>query len=161
MYFDIIPRNVDDYLNHLKNFEALSKEDKFNNPAWHIHAGKPPKLEQKVNYSLLLNLASVCNSEDKTVLWYFISRYLPNITPESSPFLDKLVEYSINYYRDFIKPFKKYREATEIEVGALKDLAVALEALGPRTDSEKIQAEIYRIGKFHFSDNLRAGKIMF
>ena len=40
---------------------------------------------------VLLNLVSVCNSEDPKVLWGFISRYVPNATPATEPFLDRLV----------------------------------------------------------------------
>jgi hypothetical protein len=38
-------------------------------------------------------LASVCNAEDRSVLWGFLSRYLPGATPETAPFLDELAHY--------------------------------------------------------------------
>ena len=36
----------------------------------------------RLTFSLLLNLTAVCNPEDKSVLWGFISKYAPEATPE-------------------------------------------------------------------------------
>ncbi|MGE5506348.1 MAG: lysine--tRNA ligase, partial [Actinomycetota bacterium] len=74
LYFDVIPRAVDDYLTFLGKFEAEDAAKRLDNPAWHIHHGKPPREEAHLSYSILLNLASVCHSEDKAVLWGFIKR---------------------------------------------------------------------------------------
>jgi lysyl-tRNA synthetase, class I len=68
--------------------------------------------------------------------------------------LDKLVGYALNYYRDFIKPKKKYRKPSDMERLALEDL---LESLGKVEDSaEAIQTEVYEIGKRHPFGELRA-----
>src|SRR3546814_16788091 len=73
------------------------------NPAWHIHAGAVPVIERAdLGFAMLLNLASVCNAEDKSVLWGFIRRYAPEATPATEPLLDSLVGYELNYYRDFV-----------------------------------------------------------
>ena len=75
LYFDVIPRNVDDYLNHLASLPKQEELKRLDNPAWHIHQGRPPHEEAHLSYNVLLNLASVCHTEDKEVLWHFISRY--------------------------------------------------------------------------------------
>lgn len=157
LYFDVIPRAVDDYLTHVSKFAEQEDSKKLDNPAWHIHGGTPPEAEVGLSYNILLNLASVCNSEDKAVLWHFISRYRPDATPENAPILDKLVGYAINYFRDFVKPNKQYRKASDAEVAALEDLATALKALPANAAAEDIQTEVYEIGKRHdcFAD-LRA-----
>ena len=50
-----------------------------------------------------------------TVLWGFISRYAPGVTPETHPELDRLAGYAIRYFEDFVKPAKVYRAADEVE----------------------------------------------
>src|SRR3546814_18809688 len=72
---------------------------------------------------MLLNLASVCNTEDPAVLWGFISRYAPEATPAGDPFLDRLVGFAVRYYQAFVKPSKHYRAPSEAEPQALGDLA--------------------------------------
>lgn len=149
LYFDVIPRAVDDYLTHVAKFPEAEDAKKLDNPAFHIHSGNVPQAETQLNFNILLNLASVCHSEDKSVLWHFISRYRPEATPENAPILDSLVGYAINYYRDFVKPNKKYRAATDAEKAALQDLADTLAKLDTATEAADIQTEVYEIGKRH------------
>ncbi len=156
LYFDVIPRNIDDYLTHLSKFPEQDGEKRLNNPVWHIHLGNPPHEDAHLGYNVLLNLASVCHSEDKAVLWHFISRYRPDATPETAPILDRLVEYAINYYRDFVKPAKQYRAATDDEKKALEDLAGVLQSLPGDAGAEAIQSEVYEVGKRHPFEDLKA-----
>jgi lysyl-tRNA synthetase class 1 len=156
LYFDVIPRAVDEYLNHVA---AVAKQDaakRLDNPAWHIHSGRPPSGATPLSYNILLNLASVCHTEDKQVLWHFISRYRPEATPASAPLLDKLVGYAITYYRDFVKPAKRYRSPTAQEKAALEDLKRALDGMTATADAETIQTEVYEVGKRHGFADLRA-----
>ncbi len=155
LYFDAIPRHVDDYLTHLEKFGEQEDAQKLENPAWHIHNGEPPAPEGHVSFGLLLNLASVCNTEDAAVLWGFITRYAPEATPETAPILGRLVGYAIAYYRDFVKPSKIYRVPTDMECAALADLVAALNALSADADGETIQTEVYEVGKRHEFENLR------
>lgn len=156
LYFDVIPRQVDDYLTRLSNFEKEDEAARLENPAWHIHAGAPPNPETGLSYNILLNLASVCNTEDPAVLWGFIERYVPNASPETAPILDELVGYAINYYRDFVKPNKHYRAPEEFEHAALKDLRDTLAALPPDADASVIQNQIYEVGKRHPFGDLKS-----
>jgi lysyl-tRNA synthetase, class I len=41
LYFDVIPRAVDDYLSHLAVYNGQD-EKRLENPVWHIHNGQPP-----------------------------------------------------------------------------------------------------------------------
>ena len=43
LFFDVIPKNIDEYFSHLSKFDQLDLKDKYNNPVWHIHKGNPPK----------------------------------------------------------------------------------------------------------------------
>ena len=155
LYFDTIPRHVDDYLSHLQKYEAQDPSLRLENPIWHIHSGRPPKPEGLESFALLLNLAGVCNTEDPNLLWGFISRYAGDATPASAPILDSLVGYAITYYRDFVKPNKEYRAPSDTECSALEDLCASLQALPDRSDSETIQTVVYEVGKRNNYDNLR------
>ncbi len=147
LYFDVIPRQVDEYLRSLEGFPVQEAKQQIDNPVWHIHCGQPPAEDAHLSFGILLNLASVCHSEEKSVLWHFISRYRPDANPETAPILDSLVGYAITYYREFVKPAKSYRKATEDERQALVDLAERLRALPADADAEALQNEVYAVGK--------------
>ncbi len=155
LYFDVIPKTVDEYLTFLRKFPGEDAAQQLANPVWHIHSGTPPAEDVPVSFGLLLNLASVCNTEDKSVLWGFITRYAPDATPETDKVLDELVGRAINYYRDFVKPAKKYRGPTETESKALSDLLDLFEKLPESATAEEIQNGIYAVGKSHEYENLR------
>ena len=156
LFFDVIPKNVDEYLTFLGKFGEQDEKDQLNNPVWHIHGGQPPAPEAAgLSYNILLNLASVCGSDDKAVLWHFITRYAPEATPENSPILDQLVGYAINYYTDFVKPTKQYRAPTDTERAALEALKAKLETLEADTPAGDIQTEVFTVGKEHGFENLR------
>ncbi len=156
LYFDVIPRAVDDYLSFLARFETEDEAARLENPVWHIHEGAPPKPGVQPSFAMLLNLASVCNTEDPAVLWGFISRYAPGASPENAPILDTLVGRAVVYYRDFVKPAKTYRQPNETERAALTDLLAALETLPEDADGETVQTHIYEVGKRHGFPELRA-----
>jgi len=156
LFFDVIPKTVDEYLSHLSKFGDQEEKDQINNPVWHIHAGQPPAPEAEgLSFNILLNLASVCGSDDKAVLWSFITRYRADATPENSPILDQLVGYAINYYADFVKPNKSYRTPNDQERAALEDLKAKLEGMAAHASAEDIQTEVYEVGKAHGFENLR------
>tara|TARA_B100000029_G_scaffold449945_1_gene473566 strand:- start:3818 stop:5419 length:1602 start_codon:yes stop_codon:yes gene_type:complete len=155
LYFDIIPRQVDEYLRHLTSYIEQETKKRIDNPVWHIHRGTPPFESIHLSFNVLLNLASVCNSEEKKVLWYFISRYRPDANPVDAPFLDRLVDYAIAYYRDFVKPNKNYRFPNTEELRALEELATNLEHLPKDSSAEDIQTILYSIGKKQNYSDLR------
>jgi lysyl-tRNA synthetase class 1 len=160
LYFDVIPRQVDDYLTYVNKYQQEDEAKRYANPVWHIHNGNPPsKSLSEISFNLLLNLACACNPEDKSVLWGFISKYSPNSTPENSPFLDRLADYAVRYYNDFVKPTKNYRSPNEAEAVALKELIKALKELPQAATDEEIQNAVYAIGKnnnFELKDFFKA-----
>lgn len=162
LYFDVIPRHVDDYLTFLEKYPAQDDKQKLNNPVWHIHSGNPPAPEVLVSadsdkgttlsFSMLMNLVAVANSEEPAVLWGFIRRYAPGVSPETHPRLDRLVGYAIRYFRDFVRPAKTYRPATDEEHKALSELSEALKSHEGSTDAELLQGIVYEVGRTHFPD---------
>lgn len=156
LYFDVIPRAVDDYLTFLGKYaEEQDPVKKLANPAWHIHSGNPPAPESTLSFNLLLNLASACNPEDASVLWGFISGYLPGANPETCPYLNKLVGHAVAYYEDFVKPSKEYRLPSEGESKGLQMLADYLRELPEDTSADDIQTQVFTIGKELGYENLR------
>jgi len=156
LYFDVIPRAVDEYISHLDAYHRQEPDKQLENPAWHIHEGHPPERASPISFGLLLNLVSAAGEADKETVWGFISRYAPQATPESFPFLDRLVGNALAFYRDFVEPAKQFRAPTALERAAMEDLVSRFRALPPDTrDGETIQNEVYAVGKAHPFDNLR------
>ena len=157
LYFDVIPKAVDEYITFLQKIPGQEPKEQLGNPVWHIHGGGWPAEEIPIGFSLLLNLVSASNAHDKDALWGFIQRYAEGVNPKSHPTLDKLVGYAINYYDDFVKPNKKFRAPTDEERAALEELIrrfETLEAKGERS-AEAIQTEVYAVGKEMAFENLR------
>ncbi|HEX4534850.1 MAG TPA: lysine--tRNA ligase [Rhizomicrobium sp.] len=157
LHFDVIPKAVDDYIEFLRVYHApeTTAEQKLENPVWHIHNGKPPAETYPVSFALLLTLVSASNANDRDLLWGFIRVYAPGASPEKNPGLDRLVGHALRYYEDFVKPRKSYRAPTSKERAALEDLAAYLDSIKDERDSEKVQFEIYEIGKRHQFEPLR------
>jgi lysyl-tRNA synthetase class 1 len=101
---------------------------------------------------MLLNLVAVANSEEPAVLWGFIRRYAPSVSPETHPRLDRLVGHAVRYFRDFVRPAKVYRLPSEAERKALSELSEALRPHESSTDAEALQGVVYEIGRTHFPD---------
>ena len=59
LYFDVIPRAVDEYHQQLRAYPTQDAAQKVNNPVFHIHSGDVPESKMVVPFSMLLNLASV------------------------------------------------------------------------------------------------------
>ena len=155
LYFDVIPKAVDEYITFVDKFAAMETAQQLTNPAFHIHNGNVPDSASPVSFALLLNLVSASNAENKQVLWGFIDTYAPGTSAETHPFLDRLTDYALAYYRDFVAPHKTYRAADEAEKTALSDLYERLSALPENADGETIQTEIYAVGMAHFEEDLR------
>ncbi len=147
LYFDVIPRNVDDYQQFLEGYQRQDGRQRLSNPVWHIHSGNPPKVEMPVSFSMLLTLVSSSNAENAETLWGFIGRYRSGVTPQTHPKLDALVGYAIHYFRDFVLPAKRFREPNEAERSALLALRDALSQLPADSTPEQIQDVVYEIGR--------------
>lgn len=147
LFFDVIPRNVDEYQQFVEGYAKQDGKQRLTNPAWHIHAGDPPVAEMPVTFQLLLTLVSSSNAENAETLWGFIRRYRPGVTAQTHPRLDAMVGYAINYYRDFVAPTKTFREPSEVERVALQDLRDALSQLPAVATPEDIQNAVYEIGR--------------
>lgn len=177
MHFDVIPKAVDEYHQHLKAYETQDTKARLNNPVWHIHGGNPPKSNMVVPFAMLLNLASVASATDKDSLWGFIQRYAPEAAPETHPDLDAAAGFAVRYFNDFVAPTRHFRAATPSELAALQDLLAALRdpdlarsmiaqknaAMGNEepvasldfSNGDDLQSVVFAVGKNHGFENLR------
>ena len=155
LYFDVIPRAVDEYNTNLEKLRSQPAAEQPTNAAWHMHGGRPPNHgPSPITFGMLLNLASVVNAEQPDILWGFIRRYVPGANPASEPLLAGLVDRAIAYYRDFVRPEKRYREPDASERAALEDLAITLADLTD-TSAEAVQTAVFEVGKRHPFPDLR------
>ncbi len=147
LYFDVIPRAVDEYLQLLAAYPRQDGKAKLDNAVWHVHGGNPPAADTPLTFALLLNLVAASNAEDKDVLWGFIRRHVKGVDGTTHPLLDQLAGYAVRYYADFVKPRKKYRLADEVETQGLRALSDALAAAKPDATAEDLQTLIYDVGR--------------
>jgi lysyl-tRNA synthetase, class I len=147
LYFDVIPRHVDEYLQLLDGYARQDERQRLTNAVWHIHSGQPPEADNPISFAMLLTLVSSSNAESAETLWGFIGRYRPGVTSATHPKLNALVGYAIQYFHDFVLPHKKFREPTPEERSALLDLRDALAQLKSDATSETIQNVVYEIGR--------------
>ncbi len=157
LFFDVIPRAVDEYLANVARAEGQDAEALRANPAWFIKGATPTDdAGSPVPFAMLLNLASVANAETADVLWAFLQRYQPGLTPETQPFLARLVLHALAYFRDFVRPAKSFRAPMPLERAALVDLAETLKGIDAAADPEDIQNLVFEVGKRHAIQPLRA-----
>ncbi|MCB1882619.1 MAG: lysine--tRNA ligase [Geminicoccaceae bacterium] len=155
LHVDVIPKHVDEYKGFLEAYPMQDDDRRLGNPVWHIHDGDPPPPHQKLDYGMLLNLASVVNAEAPEMLWRYLEATMPGTNPSSDPELAGLVGKAVAYYGDEVKPNKRYRAPSETERAALVELAHFLEGIDPATPAEDIQNGVYEVGKRHDFANLR------
>jgi lysyl-tRNA synthetase class 1 len=178
LYFDVIPKAVDEYHQQLRAYADQDTAQRLANPVYHIHGHNVPASTMIVSFAMLLNLASVAHAEEKEALWGFIRRYAPDASPATHPDLDAAAGCAVRYYNDFVKPTKVFRAATDQERAAMEELSACLgdadkaldviarknakdgvEANLPEVDwqdEEFLQSIVYAVGKTHGFEPLRA-----
>jgi len=150
MHFDVIPKAVDEYHQQLRAYHTQEPEKQAANPVFHIHGADVPQSDLVVPFSMLMNLASVANAENKDQLWGFIQRYAPEAAPATHPGLDAAAGFAVRYYNDFVLPNKTYRAPSEIEREALIALREGLAAWEGEADAEALQGLVFACGRERF-----------
>jgi lysyl-tRNA synthetase, class I len=145
--FSVIPKAVDEYYQFLAAYPNQPIEQKLGNPVHHVHLGKVPAADMPVSFALLLNLVGVAATDDKALLWRYLQRYAPQVSPDTHPALDSLLDYAVAYFRDFIAASLHRRAPDDREKAALADLDARFAALPADADAEAIQFEVYEAGK--------------
>ena len=68
---------------------------------------------------------------------------------------DRLIDYAINFYTDFVMPEKKYTPIDNSNQDIFLDIVSFLKKVDVDSSSEDLQTQIYEIGKKHNFTNLR------
>ena len=158
LYFDVIPRSVVEYYQYLNAYDKQNDTEKMTNPVVYIHREHGvPDGRMPITYNLLLNLASAANTERIEDMWGYISAYNPDLTPENNPELNKMAGYAVQYFHDFVKPNKQYRDPTDEERIVLRALGDGLSQFVGKSGIEKdLETFCYDIGKQYYgADRLR------
>ncbi|MEO0693480.1 MAG: lysine--tRNA ligase, partial [Pseudomonadota bacterium] len=155
LYFDVIPKAVDEYHQQLRGYPGQDAAQQLNNPVYHIHGHNVPASDMVVPFAMLLNLASVSGAEDTETMWGFIRRYAPETGPTTHPHLDEAAGFAVRYYNDFVKPGKVYRAPDDRERAAMEDLLARLKAWDGGMDAEELQSMVFAVGKEHGFEPLR------
>jgi len=156
LYFDCIPKSMDDYK---KTFETLAIQDKskiIESPIWHIHQKSMPFYTYPIDFTTLLNLVTALNTTDSVTVKEFVQIYIKeNLTKETSKELDEIISLSLNYYKEFIFPKINKRPPNNLEKKAIIKLINHIELFNTKTPPEDYQKIIYEVGKEIYPDNLR------
>ncbi len=155
LYFDSIPRSVDDYHKFLETYQQQSKSDKFENPVWHLHHGEPPKSELLVSFSMLMNLAGATGSTSIETLLSFVQKYLSDNNNSMNPTMHGAMQNAINYFNDFLKSARVFKQPSDNERDALVELVRKLELLDEHWEANEIQQAILDVGKKKGFENNR------
>ncbi len=156
LFFDVIPKTVDEYIAHYNNYDKLDNQKKIDSPIWHIHNGNPKNFKSDITFNSLTNLVSICNTTDKKIIWGFVNQYDSTLSPSANPEFDKFIEYAINYYNDFVLPNKKYLEINDKNINIFEEIITILKTKVTERDSaEEIQTLLYEVGKKYQFANLK------
>jgi len=153
LFFDVIPKNTDEYLSHLNK---LNEGDNPDNPSWHIHKSKNPKYLSKINYSLILNIISVCKSENPEVIWGLIKNYQSDFSEVEKDYINRMISCGINYFQDFIQPNLKFKIPNSDELSILKEVVNEISILDDDSSADEFQSAIFGVGKKSlYKENIR------
>jgi lysyl-tRNA synthetase class 1 len=147
LYFDVIPKSVDDYLAELARYPDLDESQRLENALWHVARlrGDAPRYTSAINYSLVLNLIQGLGTADPQLLYDYLLRYDPSAA-ENRGLIQELIQAGLNYFRDFIEPNKRYKTPTPAERNLLKQLRDRL-AAGPDENADAIQAIVFDLAR--------------
>ncbi|MEL6167588.1 MAG: lysine--tRNA ligase [Pseudomonadota bacterium] len=155
LYFDVIPKAVDEYHQQLRAYGDQDVAKRLANPVFHIHGHNVPGSNLVVPFAMLLNLASVSAAEDKETLWGFIARYAPEASPDTHPDLNEAAGFAVRYYNDVVKPQRVFRSPDARERAAMEDLVARLKDWSGGLDAEELQSMVFAVGKDHGFEPLR------
>ena len=156
LYFDCIPKSMDEYKKTFENLTSQDQSKKIENPIWHIHHKNIPFYTYPIDFTTLLNLVTALNTTDSVTVKEFVQIYIKeSLTKETSKELDEIISLSLNYYKEFIFPKINKRPPNNLEKKAILKLVNHIELFNKKTPPEDYQKIIYAVGKEIYPDNLR------
>ncbi len=150
LFFDVIPKAVDEYHQQLRAYAGQDAKARLANPVFHIHGDNVPTSNMVVPFAMLLNLASVSGAKDKETLWGYIRRYAPDATPQTHPDLDAAAGFAVKYFEDFVAPTRVFRAPSDLEREALGELRGLLANWDGQSDGDALQSVVFSVGRERF-----------
>jgi lysyl-tRNA synthetase class 1 len=152
LFFDAIPKNVDEYLNELRRFPELDASAQYDSVVWHLHkiGREAPPYASRINFSLALNLISGIGAGDHDLLLDYLRRYDPAIE-QNQQVVEKLVGRAIAYFKDFVEPTKMYRGPSEAERAMFQALLARLKAYAG-DEEDDYQSMVFDVAKEQGAD---------
>ncbi len=137
LYWDVVPKCVDDYLDALRRYPEVPEEKRPEQDVWHIgrRGSSVPEYGAQVNFSMVNNLISALGADSAELLVDYLERY----DDKANAYQDvakSLVEKGLNYYRDFVLPNKKFRQAGADERALLLQISDRLEGADGLDENE-------------------------
>ena len=155
LYFDCIPRSMDEYKKHFHNLKE-KEQDLFENPIWHIHEGLLPKSTYPIEFSTLINLVTALNTSDISTINKFCLLYIKNnLNHVEQNYLEEITKLAVKYFQNFILPNLKKRKPSEKEKIIIEYLIKDISSNQEEINAEEYQSLIYKYGKEVYPDNLR------
>ncbi|HEX2858607.1 MAG TPA: lysine--tRNA ligase [Alphaproteobacteria bacterium] len=150
LYRSMIPVEVETYADLVRAYPTQTPAEQLENPAYHIHNGNVPADPLPFAYGMLINLASVTATDDANVIWRYLQRFNPSVTPANHPKVTALIKNAMAYYTDTIKPTQTFHTPTDAEKDILRDVVAFLKTLSGTEDAEAVQTGFYELGKKHY-----------
>ncbi|MDD5307782.1 MAG: lysine--tRNA ligase [Deltaproteobacteria bacterium] len=151
LYFEMIPRAMDEYLDQLRRYPEMEEGKRPDSPLWHIHraGASVPSYASSVNFTMVNNLVAALGTSDRDLLLGFLRRYDPAVErfPE---ILGPLVDKGLRYYNDHILPNKRHRAPSDAERPLF--LALRSKLSGPGVDGldeKALQSLVFDVAREH------------
>ncbi|MBN2802761.1 MAG: lysine--tRNA ligase, partial [Deltaproteobacteria bacterium] len=156
LYVDMIPKTMDEYLDHLNRYPEIADDKKPDSPLWHIHnrGDGIPTYKSTVNFTMVNNLVSALGMEkpDYDKISSFLTKYDPNII-QYQDVLSTLIEKGVAYYIDRILPKKEFRDATPDETRLFLELKNRLKSDEAKTmEQSELQSIVFDVAKSNDAD---------
>ncbi|MGH7842111.1 MAG: lysine--tRNA ligase [Candidatus Binataceae bacterium] len=158
LFLEAIPQYVDDYLEALRGWAAMDAAARRNSPLeFVLQRDSARRFDSAISFGLVMNLVPAIGSDDRELLWRYLTSYDPQIgaEPETASLARTLIECAVNFYRDFVEPEKKLSAPSSAEREQLRALADWLGVNG-EASAEAIEKSIYELGRAHYD---KPGKI--
>lgn len=151
LYFDMIPRAMDEYLDQLRRYPDLDDDKKPDAPLWHIHdrGAEVPAFTAGINFSMVNNLVSALGDPAPGLVGEFLTRYDERVARHPEV-VEPLVEKGIRFYEDHILPRKHYRAPSDQERELLLALRERLAApAAAELDEKGLQGIVFDLAREH------------
>jgi lysyl-tRNA synthetase class 1 len=149
LYWELVPRVVDDYLESLRNWPKVPSGKRPDSVLWHIfeRGTKVPDYEADVDYSMVHNLLSAVGAAaSEEIILEYLEAYDHKVA-EYKDFVRTLVDKSLKYYRDFILPGKRYKTPNAEEKQILREMRNAAAAVEDWEDERTLQGVPFYIAE--------------